>query len=70
MCSVEIIPFRLRQLFHNLINNSLKFSHPNKKPVIKIFGKSVKGETVDDEKIIPKKIFCYISIADNGIEFL
>ncbi len=69
MCTVEIIPFQFKQLFHNLINNSLKFAHPDKKPIIEISSKSVKGETLDDEKIIPEKEYCHISIADNGIGF-
>ena len=36
MCEVSIIPFQFRQLLHNLISNSLKFSIPGKPPHIKI----------------------------------
>ena len=39
LCTVNIIPFQFRQLMHNLINNSLKFSDPKKHPHINIKSK-------------------------------
>ena len=36
LCDVDIIPFQFRQLMHNLIGNSLKFSNPGIPPLIKI----------------------------------
>ncbi|RZL00503.1 MAG: hypothetical protein EOO89_30480, partial [Pedobacter sp.] len=36
LCYADIIPFQFRQLMHNLIGNSLKFSNPTKPPHIRI----------------------------------
>lgn len=59
-CRVNIIPFQFRQLLHNLISNSLKFSVPEIAVVIKV-------ECAVEE--INGKSNCHISISDNGIGF-
>jgi light-regulated signal transduction histidine kinase (bacteriophytochrome) len=49
-------PSQLRQLFQNLIANSLKYHRPEVKTVIKIYGEENNGR-------------CRISVEDNGIGF-
>ena len=66
---VNIIPFQFRQLMYNLISNSLKFSKPEKPPVIKIFSKIDKGIKFENPKLIPDQNYCHITVRDNGIGF-
>lgn len=66
---IKVIPFQIKQLFVNLIGNSLKYSKPDVSPVI----------TIDCEKIITvelpllntngNKKYYKISITDNGLGF-
>ncbi|WP_394773447.1 PAS domain-containing protein [Flavobacterium sp.] len=66
---VSIIPFQFRQLLYNLTSNSLKFSKPNIKPVIKITSEFGKGSDLDNEALAKDTEYCHISISDNGIGF-
>ncbi len=66
--NAEVVPAQMRQLFQNLISNSLKFSKESVAPVIKIDGeiitsKSFNGLPSDDGS------FCKLTIIDNGIGF-
>lgn len=62
------IPSQFRQLFQNLIGNSLKFSKPEEIPVINISSEQI--ETKDfDAKASPTGNFCKLTITDNGIGF-
>lgn len=58
---VQGIPLLLHQLFYNLINNALKFSRSNAKPVITV-------EQLSDIKI-PGRNSVHIVVTDNGIGF-
>ncbi len=69
MCEVNIIPFQFRQLMHNLIGNSLKFSVPNQPVHIEIRSQIAKGIKFNNEKLSPQDKYCHISIIDNGIGF-
>ncbi len=68
-CDVFVMPFQFRQLLHNLIGNSLKFSIPGQIPVITIKAKIARGSELRNSKLSPDKNYCHISIADNGIGF-
>ncbi len=60
LCETSIIPFQFRQLLHNLIGNSLKFTKPGMPPHI----------IIDSEKVdIDGAYFCHIRLKDNGIGF-
>jgi len=66
---IEAIPLQMNQLFYNLLNNSLKFSKEDEKPVIKIT-----SGVVDEEKRtalhLPAGVVYYeIVFTDNGIGF-
>lgn len=66
---VSIIPFQFHQLMHNLITNALKFSNPTQPPHIIIKSKIDNGLAFNNVELSPKKKYCHISVADNGIGF-
>jgi len=66
---VNIIPFQFRQLIHNLIGNSLKFSNPKMSPIITITGNIEKGSSLNIEKLSSEINYCHLTFADNGIGF-
>lgn len=60
----------------NLIGNSLKFVHPGKPPQILIKSETAEGSKLNNaylsgrqEKLLPGKNYCHITITDNGIGF-
>jgi two-component system, chemotaxis family, CheB/CheR fusion protein len=64
---IECIPGQMRQLFQNLISNSLKFSRPGVPSVINVEASVVKGKELDmPEK---RRDYCRMVISDNGIGF-
>lgn len=69
ICEVRIIPFQFRQLMHNLISNALKFSNPKIPPHITVNSRNIKYSKLKIANLPPKKEYCHISIADNGIGF-
>lgn len=68
-CKVQIIPFQFRQLLHNLIGNSLKFSKPKTPPHIKIKCQIISSAKINKTEHLPIKEYCHISLSDNGIGF-
>jgi len=69
MNMANIIPFQFRQLLQNLISNALKFSSPDRDPVIKIKSEIINGNELIHPKLTAKKAYCHISVTDNGIGF-
>lgn len=65
---INAIQSQLRQLFQNLIGNSLKFVHADRPPVIEIRSELVSAKDFDSD-VVPDGQFCRISITDNGIGF-
>ena len=68
-CKPKIIGFQFRQIIHNLISNSVKFSHPNRFPRITIKCKTTPGRLLKLEGLLPKMDYCHICYTDNGIGF-
>ncbi len=66
---VEGITFQLRQLFINLISNSIKFSKKDVPLKIQISSEIVKGEQINNRNIIRDDYYFHISVKDNGIGF-
>ncbi|GGD35573.1 sensor histidine kinase [Flavobacterium orientale] len=67
--TIDGIPFQLRQLFINLINNSIKYKKLNCDPVIKVSYEKIKAkddDLIDDNS---NRIYHKISVLDNGIGF-
>lgn len=69
MCKIKVIVFQFRQLIHNLVGNSIKFSNPDIAPIIIINSSIAKGNQLSNEHLIPEKKYCHITIKDNGIGF-
>ena len=69
LCAANIIAFQFRQLMYNLISNALKFSKPETPSHIVITSKIVKGSQLINEKLSPEKLYCHITVKDNGIGF-
>ncbi|BAV09515.1 two-component system, chemotaxis family, CheB/CheR fusion protein [Filimonas lacunae] len=65
---IEVIPGQVRQVFQNLISNSLKFIRPDVQPVIRIENKLVRDKSFDSEPATDGE-YCIITISDNGIGF-
>lgn len=68
-CSIYIIPLQFRQVLYNLISNSLKFSHPDRSPVIKIECELIHASDIDNQLFNPKITYSHIKYTDNGIGF-
>jgi PAS domain S-box-containing protein len=64
-----IIPSQIRQLFQNLLSNSMKFARKNVPPVIKISHKILSAKQVKHYKLGTNNRFAEISVCDNGIGF-
>ena len=62
------IPSQLRQLFQNLIGNSLKFSKTDHNPSIKITSELIEDKDFDSKSALSGK-YCKIIVKDNGIGF-
>src|SRR5690606_11208957 len=59
-----------RQVFQNLLSNSLKFSKPGVHPVIKITSEKASKELIDKYSNLDKAVDYYlIKVCDNGIGF-
>lgn len=67
--TIKAIPFQIKQLFINLISNSLKYSKEDTAPEISITSKKVTEKEMLDYKIAKKKDYYKIVISDNGIGF-
>ena len=69
MCQIKIIPFQFRQLMHNLVSNSLKFSRQDVPSRIIIKSITARGNKLNNENLLPQKKYCHIIVSDNGIGF-
>lgn len=65
---LEVIRGQIRQVFQNLISNSLKFSKDDVPPVIEIKAKLLAGKSFTSEEEANGP-FCLLTIEDNGIGF-
>lgn len=66
---LNIIPFQMRQLFQNLLSNSLKFSSPDRDPHISIKSRAAKGAELNESGLLNDTKYCLITFTDNGIGF-
>ena len=69
MDEIKIIPFQFRQLVHNLLSNSLKYSNLKIAPHIIMKSHIAKGIKHINTKLSPEINYCHITISDNGIGF-
>lgn len=66
---IDAVPIELRQLFNNLISNSLKFRRKDVPPVIRISSHALSDSDKMKYGIPLDRKFFHISFADNGIGF-
>lgn len=67
---IAVIPSQIRQLFQNLISNSIKFSRPDRVPEISIKTEIIKGSAINNiDSRLNENTFYRIYITDNGIGF-
>jgi PAS domain S-box-containing protein len=66
---LTVIPFQIQQLFINLISNSLKYSSPNRPPLILINCEIINVKETPSVKMTTNNKCYKISIIDNGIGF-
>lgn len=66
---VNGIPFQLNQLMSNLINNSIKYKHPDRDVHILIKTKIVNGSDIKEFNAEGYKKYQMISVLDNGVGF-
>ena len=67
--TVCMVPAQFRQLFQNLISNSLKFSKPDVPPVITISYQWLQKDQVNEPSILEANKYISITVTDNGIGF-
>nr|WP_314897617.1 ATP-binding protein [uncultured Flavobacterium sp.] len=67
--TIKVIPFQMKQLFINLISNSLKYSKDDVPPQISIASKEITEKEVVDYKIATAADYYKIVVEDNGIGF-
>lgn len=63
------IPFQIKQLFCNLISNSFKYRHPDRKAELHIYYSEVSGLEVNSPDLDILKSYYKIVVKDNGIGF-
>lgn len=67
--TIKGIPFQLRQLFINLINNSIKYKKLDQAPIITISYEKIKASDDDQIDDNSNRIYHKITFLDNGIGF-
>lgn len=65
---IEAIQFQLRQVFQNLLSNSIKFSRDGADCIITVTGELVAEKTFD-APVMANGPYCRIVVCDNGIGF-
>ena len=65
---MEVVPGQMRQVFQNLISNSLKFSRRDQKPEITIQCKRIERCSLNARESAQGN-YCLIRVQDNGIGF-
>lgn len=63
------VPFQIRQLMFNLIDNSIKYKHPDKNAIIKISSELVQGYKILEFNAEPNALYHEIIVEDNGVGF-
>ncbi len=67
--TIKAIPFQIKQLFINLVSNSLKYSKEDSIPQISITSNKITEKEMLENKIANKNDYYKIVITDNGIGF-
>lgn len=66
---IQAIPFQCKQLLDNLVNNAIKYRHPDRPGLIRIDSTLVSGAAIREQKADLNKNYYKLSVTDNGIGF-
>jgi PAS domain S-box-containing protein len=66
---LKVIPYQIRQLFQNLISNSIKFAKKDEPPKLSITHSFVNGRELAGEGLKNEIDYLHINFRDNGIGF-
>lgn len=66
---IRAVPFQMKQLFENLISNSIKYRHPDRPCNIVIRSDKVKGAEIKAGELNDERWYVNISVTDNGTGF-
>ncbi len=66
---IEADPSQIQRLFHNLLDNALKFRRETEVPVVKIHGRTLSQAAGEHAGGFHPGQFCRITVEDNGIGF-
>ncbi|QWX85007.1 PAS domain-containing protein [Cellulophaga sp. HaHaR_3_176] len=69
LATAYVIPFQIRQIFQNLLENAMKFAKDDTTPIIKIKTLVVSGEHLEHLNLLPESTYSEITFTDNGIGF-
>jgi len=66
---VHAVYFQMKQLFYNLINNSIKYMSKDRPGLIKIAGGICKSSAIKGQAMMGDLEYYHISVQDNGVGF-
>ena len=69
ICEISVVPVQFRQVFLNLISNSIKYAKTNEPAEISIECTTVTGKETDVDSISNDVLYSHIRLKDNGIGF-
>jgi signal transduction histidine kinase len=67
--AMEVVPTQIKQLFDNLLSNSIKFRNEKTAPEIRIESHVLNADEKNKHNLRPDKKYFNIEIKDNGIGF-
>jgi len=65
----KVVPSQMRQLFQNLLSNSLKFARQDVQPRISFSHRYLSSKEVNDHNLAKARRYLEITVKDNGIGF-
>ncbi|WP_400073285.1 ATP-binding protein [Zobellia russellii] len=69
LCTLNIVPIQMEQLFYNLFANSLSFRSDKRPLLIEVDSKQGLGQSFGVQGLEEAKMYCEITVKDNGMGF-
>lgn len=66
---IRAIPLQMHQLFYNLVNNAIKFTPPDRPPMVQIAREVVTPQEILAWQLDPTHTYLHLTVQDNGIGF-